>query len=572
MMGESIVLVITPSPDITNKIQQALDDIGGYLVITSSKPQDILELALKSTINACILDIFHPDFPALTLVKELKNKQPQMRLILILSNHGLTHQDLSGIIPDGFLPRSFNTGQLISALGNAPKVINKIEPSTPQPSHSIPNSSKPQSTQDPNPPNPPPFSRMEDFTNLNKRLSNLSMETTAEAVIILRRKQMISHVGKFPHAAIQELIELINSYSRISAQNLLKEILPGYSKSGDGDMIRFIQLQSIKGKYLLYVVTLTKEMLLALVFDQDTLFSNVRRQTKQIARELLTSQQEAPLEYHPAYPETGKQGPSQPTELAQSVNIFESTKNQPTPSMVEPQAESLPVSIKSSSLSETKSPESEKEENGSIFLPDGITSEIGVDKTGIEPTSLEQGEKIGYYDSNNLDEQVEGVPLDIIPTRKEQPSQRDSGYESNSGLASSSYGHYISYSCLLIPRMPQHLLTSTLVSYLFKWMGQLCLAYGWRLEHLSIHSNYIQMIAGAPLTISPAYLVRTLRQKTSQYIFTQFPPLTNENPSGDFWAPGFFISGGRQTVQPHLIDQYISEIRDHQGVYNTTSN
>jgi REP element-mobilizing transposase RayT len=102
-------------------------------------------------------------------------------------------------------------------------------------------------------------------------------------------------------------------------------------------------------------------------------------------------------------------------------------------------------------------------------------------------------------------------------------------------------------------------------------MGQLCLAYGWRLEHLSIHSNHVQMVTGAPLATSPAFLVRTLRQKTSLYIFSQFPLLTNENPSGDFWAPGFFISGGKQTIQPHLIDRYIGEIREHQGVNSTPS-
>jgi REP element-mobilizing transposase RayT len=154
---------------------------------------------------------------------------------------------------------------------------------------------------------------------------------------------------------------------------------------------------------------------------------------------------------------------------------------------------------------------------------------------------------------------------------KEQTSRSGAEYDSTSSLETRSFGNNITYSCLLIPRMPTHLLTSNLASYLFKWMGQLCLAYGWRLEHLSIHSNHIQMIAGAPLTISPAFLVRTLRQKTSQYIFTQFPLLANENPSGDFWAPGFFISGGKQTIQPHLIDRYISEIREHQGVYNSST-
>jgi two-component SAPR family response regulator len=195
MMGESIVLVITPSPAMTNKIQQTLDNIGGYIVISCSRPSEALELTQKSLIKACILDIFHPDFPVLPVVKQLKNQQPEMRLILILSNHGLTQQDIPGIIPDGFLPRSFNTIQLMSALGHAPRINKLTEPSTSPTSQTIPGSSQRLAAQNPDSSNPAPFSKIEDFTNLSQRLSNLSTETNALAVIILRRKQLLSHVG-----------------------------------------------------------------------------------------------------------------------------------------------------------------------------------------------------------------------------------------------------------------------------------------------------------------------------------------------------------------------------------------
>jgi hypothetical protein len=79
----------------------------------------------------------------------------------------------------------------------------------------------------------------------------------------------------------------------------------------------------------------------------------------------------------------------------------------------------------------------------------------------------------------------------------------------------------------------------TLITVLIKWTSHLYLALGWRMEHLSIHSEYIQWIDGASLTISPGFLVRTLCLLTYQHILSQFPPLADENPSGDFWAPGF---------------------------------
>jgi REP element-mobilizing transposase RayT len=175
---------------------------------------------------------------------------------------------------------------------------------------------------------------------------------------------------------------------------------------------------------------------------------------------------------------------------------------------------------------------------------------------------------IAYHDSAELVEPSSdgenGSSQDNL-----KPEQTTNVLEHETTSMPSVFDHYITYSCLLIPRMPQHMLNSNLASYLFKWMGQLCLAYGWRLEHLSIHSNHVQWIAGAPLNTSPAYLVRILRQKTSSYIFTQFPPLSNDNPSGDFWAPGFFITGGRQSIHAHLVEKYINAIREHQGVNNT---
>jgi DNA-binding NarL/FixJ family response regulator/REP element-mobilizing transposase RayT len=570
MVDESIVLVITPSPDMINKIQQALNDIGGYILISRSRPTEALELAQKSIIDACILDIFHPDFPVLTVVKELSNNQPEMRLILLLSNHGLSHQDISGIIPDGFLPRSFNTGQLLSALGRAPKNTKIAETSAQQPAHTITDPLAGQLSQVNDPPNPLPFSRTQDFTNLSQRLSNLSTETTALALIILRRKQLLSHAGRLPYTAIQEIVDLINSYSRISAENLQKEVTLSHQKSGNGDMIRFVQLQSIQGKYLLYVISLTKDMLLALVFEQETQFSKVRRQTALIAHELLTPQSSAPLQYRTSSPEIGSQRPSQPSEAAQRAAISDLLRSQPAPPVTTLQTELSSAGISEATSLEVKPAGSDMEESGSIYLPSAVTSETGIEESGVESNPMEQGKQIGYHDSAEFDDQLVGEPLDFVPTGEEQSAQKDSGDGSITASAPNSFGNYITYSCLLIPRMPQHLLTSNLASYLFKWMGQLCLAYGWRLEHLSIHSNYIQMIAGAPLTISPAFLVRTLRQKTSQYIFAQFPPLVNENPSGDFWAPGFFISGGKQSIQTHLIDRYINEIRKHQGVYNSS--
>jgi REP element-mobilizing transposase RayT len=398
-----------------------------------------------------------------------------------------------------------------------------------------------------------------EYSNLNQRLANLSAETTAQAIILLRRKQLVAYTSSLSSSTIQELVELINSFSRISAQNLQKLVASGQSKIGNGDIVRLIQLQSTQSRHFLYAISLSRDVVLALVFDQGTRFSIVRRQTHFVAQNLLAPERKTSLEYR-----TGagvdRLKSATPVESAVSEVSVDTQKNPPS----SPQPE-LPH-ITSSSVSDASTPlepsliENTKPDPDNLIIASERIFETGEEETTAEASNIEDVESSGYHDSAELEDQPASESLGTKQAEGDKPD------ETSVEISSS---HYITYSCLLIPRMPQHLLTSNLASYLFKWMGQLCLAYGWRLEHLSIHSSHIEWIAGAPITTSPAFLVRTLRQKTSQYIFTHFPPLTNENPSGDFWAPGFYISGGKKSFQPHLIDRFINEIREQQGVYNS---
>jgi REP element-mobilizing transposase RayT/TusA-related sulfurtransferase len=569
MMDGSIVLVITPSPYMTNKIQKALEDIGGYNVITISSPAVALEFAQKSTINICILDVFHPEFPVLKVVKELKIKQPKMKLILILSDPSFTHEAIPEIIPDGLLPRSFNFEQFKSTLGVFSAEFGIVDPSDLNADQTIRVSSYEQPSQSLHPHDISHYSKSADFTNIHQRLSGVLIDTNAQVIIVIRRKQLLSYRSMLPYPAVQEIVDLINSFSTTSTQNLQKEIKPGLYKTGSGDMVRFIQLKLIPGKLLLYTISLTKEMLLAVAFEPDTHFSDVRRYAIQIERELKEPQRSLPLVYRSSYSKSDEPIQKQFTQPHQPEPIFELPQSQSIPLSSESQREPIMNIANEPPVPGDQIAASNKEEKGKVLSTFSTSSETGMEEPGINSTQIMSSKNSDYHESFELDEQVEGVPLGSRSMQKEEFDHLETGSENISDSPSSSYGNYITYSCLLIPRMPQHLLKSNLAASLFKWTGQLCLAYGWRLEHLSIHPNHIQMIAGAPLATSPAFLVRTMRQKTSQYIFTQFPPLTSENPSGDFWAPGFFISGGKQTIQPHLIDQYISEIRENQGMNNS---
>jgi REP element-mobilizing transposase RayT len=124
----------------------------------------------------------------------------------------------------------------------------------------------------------------------------------------------------------------------------------------------------------------------------------------------------------------------------------------------------------------------------------------------------------------------------------------------------------LTYACLLIPRFVHHYMTGDLRDKLSKWIPQISVAYGWRLEHILIRPDYIQWNLNVPPATSPGYLMRVFRQQLSDKIFADFPRLKAENPSGDFWAPGYLIMGGSQPPPDRLIREFIEQTRARQGL------
>jgi REP element-mobilizing transposase RayT len=123
----------------------------------------------------------------------------------------------------------------------------------------------------------------------------------------------------------------------------------------------------------------------------------------------------------------------------------------------------------------------------------------------------------------------------------------------------------LTYACLLVPRFSSHYLTGDLADRVAEWLPQICIAFGWRLEYLAVRPEYVQWVLNVPPATSPGYLMRIVRQQTSEKIFAEFAKMRKENPSGDFWAPGYLIMGGSQPHPPQLVKDYIKQTRTRQG-------
>ena len=117
-----------------------------------------------------------------------------------------------------------------------------------------------------------------------------------------------------------------------------------------------------------------------------------------------------------------------------------------------------------------------------------------------------------------------------------------------------------------MPRFSAHYLTGDLAERLSEWLPTICVAFGWRLEFLAVRPEYLQWVVNVQPNTSPGSLMRIMRQQTSDKIFSDIPRLKKENPSGDFWAPGYLIMGGSQPHPPQLVRDYIKQARERQGV------
>lgn len=129
-----------------------------------------------------------------------------------------------------------------------------------------------------------------------------------------------------------------------------------------------------------------------------------------------------------------------------------------------------------------------------------------------------------------------------------------------------SLGGDLRYAYVLIPRLPTHRLEGDLAEKLAAWLPQLCLAFAWRLEHLSIQPNFVQWMVSIPPDASPDSVAHTLDAHLSERIFAEFPTLQRDNPSGHFFAPGFFVS--TSLPEADEVSDYIHQTRNRQGIPN----
>jgi len=331
---------------------------------------------------------------------------------------------------------------------------------------------------------------------------------------------------------------------------------------------------------MVYATALVDDLVLALVFDASTPLTRIRSQVIKLARSLKQTEAQS----NPAPP---PQAPVIEAEPLEQIEILDQTE----------------TGVEDSSTGEEE--DAAFDENAQISLaellanmpsPDPIAKGSPLEDWMLDPNASEEAETYppapalaatpqsnqpelppqakpaAVAESAPISDQLSPATGSILTLPEDdtladtqplvlQPLNRLSDLEP----VSQSYSR-LTYTCLMIPRMPHHYLAGELAEHLGQWFPQCCLAFGWRLEGLSIRPEYVQWMVEVSPTISPGNMIRILRQRTSQYIFNQYSHLKNENPSGDFWAPGYLIVSGSQPPTTQMRREFVDESRRRQGL------
>jgi REP element-mobilizing transposase RayT len=401
---------------------------------------------------------------------------------------------------------------------------------------------------------------LQDVTRAAQHLTRLTLESSAQAALITRGDSLWAYAGQLSQGAAKELAVAVTRH---------------WDGQKGSDLLRFVRLEATKAEHMLYATRLADDVVLALVFDAETPFSTIRSQAGQLVNRLSTQTSEV------------AEPPVNQKPLPASYDV-------PTEHLDDESSADLNIPSIADILSDVPPPRPEPRlsplEAEEDFNPRPSPSRSSQYSRESSPAIRANDLLISNQDNDQTVEQVvEDIDATLpsksrkrpeTPIRRPMPGELDetrphsiTEVAGRVMLEPISPGLYnLTYACLLVPRFSSHYLTGDMADRVSEWLPQICIAFGWRLEFLAVRPEYVQWVLNVPPATSPGYLMRIVRQQTSEKIFIEFPKLKRENPSGDFWAPGYLIMGGTQPHPPQLVKDYIKQTRTRQGYSQPRNN
>jgi len=555
------ILVMTPVVSFGEFIQQALQDLSLFRVNLVHNKAKLFENLRIGEFNLVVIDLDLESEPA-ELLSTLYSFAPDLYVIALMEGNSGNKIATEEGMKISFLQGLFHFPIFLETLENAAAALKDSEDKSLESVRTQASNAKGISSIKFKNIRPAPI-WLQDVQRTAHQLARLSIGSSAHAALITRNESVWAYSGQLSQSAAEELA---------------RSVWHSWSRDGGNDFAQYTHLEADNGEYMLYATGLGGDFVLALAFILEIPFSMIRSQAINLAQRLTIPPQDIDVIAEPDEVRLADiQHPDQ--ELFSQILSDEPIDDD--------------VILPDSSADWDSDPS--RSQDRFTFLERILSSVVVPDPDGIDDVErenfsgnhtsrdehLEKSNHVenGAFDQRDpetnsriqggqLDEPIPDHLMDTQPTpvilKKRKNKLEEIRLEN---LDPVDYArHNLTYACILLPRLPQHHLVGELSTFLNRWVVQLCLAFGWRLEHLAIRPNYFHWVSLVHPVTSPAHMVQSLREHLSQRIFVEFPRLESENPSGDFWAPGYLIINGRDPLSYRLLDNYINEVRIRQGL------
>ncbi|MGE5249124.1 MAG: transposase [Bacteroidota bacterium] len=515
-MAESLLLV-TLSSEVAESIRRTLQEAGPYQVhVADSRAAAVVE-AEEAGSSLAILDLGPGEEWVRDIGESLRTIRPEIKLVVLTDEE--TPPALDAIRPWALLRKPYHLKELLAALREQDEEAGDKHVDT--------------------------ITWLQDVAIAAQHLTRLTLESSAQAALITRKNELWAYAGGLSQNAGQEVVRAVSR---------------NWDDQRDTDLLRFIRLESTRAEHMLYATRLAPDTVLALVFDAETPFSTIRMQANDLINAISTEKstpaesRELPLEEE-LDDEDGIEIPPISTILTDVPS--------PDPSAAADQATGEEASAADTGETRVSTPLSDatsfpRESAPAVPLRDRF---FGRHR---RPPQEDFNATVPSESRRRPSTPLRPPEADELAATRLSPTTEA---ERRIKLEPVSAGLYhLSYACLLVPRFSAHYLTGDLGERLSEWLPTLCVAFGWRLEYLAVRPEYLQWVVNVPPNTSPGYLMRIVRHQTSVKIFKEIPRLRKDNPSGDFWAPGYLIMGGTQPPPSQLVRDYIKQARERQGL------
>ena len=534
----SNLLIVTADALFAKRLSANLEQ-AGYRLYTAKGKGEAVVRADEQNCSSAFLDLELGEKFALELGRALRTLNPTLKLLLIADE--APPPLLDELRPWALVGKHARTPELLTMLKENPAP-------QPKPVRAINESPAIHLQQEQQ-----ELPWLQDVTKAAQHLTRLTLESSAQAALITRKDALWAYAGQLSQNAARELAVTVTRH---------------WDGQKGSDLLRFVRLEATKAEHMLYATRLADEVVLALVFDAETPFSTIRMQAGQLVNMLSTTPTveavEPPIKQN--QPPASHEAPTQYVEEDESnqdleipnINDILNDIPSPTPVKTGPLGNNAGWS---GDPSNSRPRKVSRESSPAVQVNDLLVSS--------------QNEQTVEHAVEDFDATMPSKSRQrpATPVRRPSPGELDetrphsitevAGRVMMEPISPGLYN--LTYACLLVPRFSSHYLTGDISDRMSEWLPQICIAFGWRLEYLAVRPEYVQWVINVPPSTSPGYLMRIMRTQTSEKIFSEFPRMKKENPSGDFWAPGYLIMGGTQPHPPQLVKDYIKQTRSRQG-------